>query len=62
MSCYNKVKRTLETIKGVKVNKKDNKIFIAKNNKTLTEYDLRFIDYSRQNASVFIEYWKYKLK
>ncbi len=62
MSCYKKVKHTLETIKGVKVTKRRNTIIIMKDNETLTKYDLKFIDYGKQNANVFIEYWKYRLK
>lgn len=62
MSCYKRVKQVLETIEGVRVTKRQNILIIIKDNKTLTEYNLKFIDYGKQNANNFIEYWKYRLR
>mgnify|MGYP003191392105 CR=1 FL=1 len=61
MGCYMRIKRALEISKGVKVNKKDNNIIISKNGEVLTTYDLKFVDYSKQNMNGFIEHWQYKL-
>lgn len=63
MSCYNKIKKSLEKGSGVKVVKlQDNKITISRDNKLLTTYDLKFVEYSKQNLNSFIDYWKFKLK
>jgi hypothetical protein len=63
MSCYTKIKRNLEICGGVKVKKnKENKIIISKDDKILTTYDLKFVEYSKQNLQGFIDYWKYELK
>lgn len=63
MSCYTKIKRNLEVCGGVKVKKnRENKIIISKDNKILTTYDLKFVEYSKQNLKGFIDYWKFKLK
>lgn len=64
MSCYTKIKRNLEVCGEVKVkkNKGSNTITITKGNKVLTTYDLKFVEYSKQNLMSFIEYWKYQLK
>ena len=61
MNYYNKIKKILEQKKGIKVSKKNNKIIITKNNKELTNYDLKFIEFSKNNLNAFLEYWKYKL-
>lgn len=62
MGCYMRIKRALENSKGVKVNKKDNNIIISRDGEILTTYDLKFVDYSKQNANGFIEHWQYKLR
>lgn len=63
MSCYTMIKRNLEICGGVKVKRnRENKIIISKNNKILTTYDLKFVEYNEQNLKSFIDYWKYKLK
>lgn len=63
MSCYTMIKRNLEVCGGVKVKRnRENKIIISKNNKILTTYDLKFVEYNEQNLKSFIDYWKYKLK
>jgi len=62
MGCYTKIKRALEKGNGVKVEKVKNKILIKKDNELLTTYDLKFVEFSRQNTNGFIEYWEYKLK
>ena len=63
MSCYTMIKRNLEICGGVKVKRnRENKIIISKNNKILTTYDLKFVEYKEQNLKSFIDYWKYKLK
>ena len=63
MNCYTKIKKNLEVCGGVKVKKnKENRIIISKNNKILTTYDLKFVEYSKQNLNSFIDYWKFKLK
>lgn len=65
MSYYNKVKKALEKCsksKDIKITKKDNKLIIKKENTILVNYDLKFIDFSKQNANNFIDYWTNKLK
>jgi hypothetical protein len=61
MSCYTKIKKALE-ISGVKVERSKNIITIKKDNEILTTYDLKFIEFSKDNTNCFIDYWKYKLK
>lgn len=65
MSYYNKVKKALEKCsksKDIKITKKDNRLIIKKENTILVNYDLKFIDFSKQNANNFIDYWANKLK
>lgn len=65
MSYYNKVKKALEKCsksKDIKITKKDNRLIIKKENTILVNYDLKFIDFSKQNANNFIDYWENKLK
>ena len=64
MNCYAKIKKNLEVCGGVKVkkNKGSNTITITKANEVLTTYDLKFVEYSRQNLMSFIEYWQCRLK
>lgn len=65
MSYYNKVKKALEKCsknKDIKITKKDNRLIIKKENTILVNYDLKFIDFSKQNANNFIDYWTNKLK
>lgn len=65
MSYYNEVKKALEKCsksKDIKITKKDNKLIIKKGNTILVNYDLKFIDFSKQNANNFIDYWANKLK
>lgn len=65
MSYYNKVKKALEKCsksKDIKITKKDNRLIIKKGNTILVNYDLKFIDFSKQNANNFIDYWVNKLK
>lgn len=65
MSYYNKVKKALEKCsksKDIKITKKDNRLIIKKGNTILVNYDLKFIDFSKQNANNFIDYWANKLK
>lgn len=63
MAYYAKVKRALEgASKGVKVTKNEGRLIISKDKKELTKYSLKFIEYSKQNADSFIDYWQYKLK
>lgn len=62
MSCYNKIKKSLEKGSGVKVVKlQDNKITISRDNKLLTTYDLKFVEYGN-NLKGFLDYWETKLK
>ena len=64
MSYYNKVKKALEKCsksKDIKITKKDNRLIIKKENTILVNYDLKFIDFSKQNANNFIDYWTNKL-
>lgn len=62
MSCYIKIKKTLEKGSGVKVERSKNIITIKKDEKVLTTYDLKFVEFSKGNTNNFINYWKYKLK
>lgn len=65
MSYYNKVKKALEKCpksKDIKITKKDNRLIIKKGNTILVNYDLKFIDFSKQNTNNFIDYWANKLK
>lgn len=62
MSCYTKIKKTLEKGSGVKVERSKNIITIKKDKKVLTTYDLKFVEFSKNNTNCFIDYWKYKLK
>ena len=65
MSYYNKVKKALEKCsksKDIKITKKDNRLIIKKENTILVNYDLKFIDFSKQNANNFIDYSANKLK
>lgn len=61
MRCYSRIKRALEVKKGVKVRKEGEYLIISKNKKDVTTYNLKFVEYSKQNADNFIEYWAYKL-
>lgn len=61
MNCYGKIKRVLEKNKGVKVTKSGNMITISKKEEVLTTYDLKFVQYSRDNLRGFLEYWQYRL-
>lgn len=63
MSCFTEIKNALEKQSGVKVVKdKENNLIIRKNRKVLTTYNLRFVEYSRQNTDSFIDYWEHRLK
>ena len=62
MSCYTKIKKALEKGSGVKVERSKNIIKIKKDKKVLTTYDLKFVEFSKNNTNCFIDYWKYKLK
>ena len=62
MSCYTKIKKALEKGSGVKVERSKNIIAIKKDKKILTTYDLKFVEFSKNNTNCFIEYWEYKLK
>lgn len=62
MSCYTKIKKVLEKGSGVKVERSKNIITIKKDKKVLTTYDLKFVEFSKNNTNCFIDYWKYKLK
>lgn len=59
---YNKIKRTLQKFEGVKITKKDNRLIMTRYDKLLINYDLKFVDYSKQNTNNFIEYWSCRLK
>ena len=61
MSCYTKIKKALEKGSGVKVERSKNIIAIKKDKKILTTYDLKFVEFSKNNTNCFIEYWEYKL-
>ena len=61
MRCYSRIKRALENKKGVKVRKEGEYLIISKNKKDITTYNLKFVEFSRQNADNFIDYWAYKL-
>lgn len=62
MSCYAKIKRALEKGKGVKVEKNKDIITIKQNKKILTTYNLKFVEFSKNNTNNFIDYWRYMLK
>lgn len=62
MSCYTKIKKALEKGSGVKVERSKNIITIKQDEKVLTTYDLKFVEFSKGNTNNFIDYWKYKLK
>lgn len=62
MSCYTKIKKALEKGSGVKVERSKNIITIKKDKEVLTTYDLKFVEFSKNNTNCFIDYWKYKLK
>lgn len=62
MSCYTKIKKALEKGSGVKVERSKNIITIKKDKEILTTYDLKFVEFSKNNTNCFIDYWKYKLK
>lgn len=62
MSCYTKIKKALEKGSGVKVERSKNIITIKKDKNVLTTYDLKFVEFSKNNTNCFIDYWKYKLK
>lgn len=62
MSCYTKIKKALEKGSGVKVERSKNVITIKQDEKVLTTYDLKFVEFSKGNTNNFIDYWKYVLK
>lgn len=62
MSCYTKIKKALEKGSGVKVERSKNIITIKQDEKVLTTYDLKFVEFSKGNTNNFIDYWKCVLK
>ena len=62
MSCYTKIKKALEKGSGVKVERSKNIITIKQDEKVLTTYDLKFVEFSKGNTNNFIDYWEYVLK
>ena len=61
MSCFNKIKRALETGKGVRVIQEGDYLVISKDGTVLTRYNLMFVEYSDNNTNEFIDYWKCRL-
>lgn len=61
MSCFNKIKRALETGKGVRVIQEGDYLIISKDGTVLTRYNLMFVEYSDNNTNGFIDYWKCRL-